>query len=130
MSKIQSKIERALSVDSDSMHERWFMDHSLIALAVDSHELSEFAIIRCAQTGKPIGAHNAAYLAELQRTLGAQHAAFVLKMAATKQQQSFTRVHQVGESLTRLMLNEPVAFFMHALSQTCLLYTSPSPRDS
>ena len=117
MPQLQSKIERALRVDSDSMYERWLTDHSLIALAVDSHELGDFAIIRCAQTGKPLGMHGAAYLAELQRTLGVPAARFSLMLAATKQQQAFTRLHRVGETLTRLLLNEPVTFFMHALAE-------------
>ena len=117
MSQTQAKIDRALAVNSDALHERWLMNHSLIALVTDAHNLQEFSIVRCSHTGKPLGHHSATYLAELQRTLGAEQARFALKLAAVRNRQCFTAVNVAGETLSELLMNEPIAFFMHALAE-------------
>ena len=129
MSKLQAKIDRVLNVNCETMHERWLMNRSLLAVVTDSHNLREFAKIRCSHTGKPLGSYSAAYLGELQRVHGVERAQFVLKMMATKQEQGFMKYNVAGETLSEFLIQEPVAFFMHALAEYGGWYHGTLPSD-
>lgn len=112
----RARVEKALAVNVSALIERWSTGQMLASVLSDAHNLREFSTIYCSQTGKPLGSRSALYLAEIQRVHGLEMARFVLQIEASKAQEHFTVYTVVGETLKKLMMEEPVTFFMLGLS--------------
>ena len=114
--EVKQKIERVLSVNTDALASRFWFFHKIEKKEIESHPLTRFKTIYCAESGMALGFRSAEYLNALVQIHGIEKAETCLYIESLRTYNHLFAYELIGETLQTALLQEPVFFFMRALA--------------